>query len=439
MNKSAVAKKKRIGKRALIIALVMVVIAGGCIASYSVFLNPYRGVTATFGPTRELHQTITKQQAEQDLDYLMNRIRERHPAWLDGSDDLVFRVTEQYQTELANLNESETVLSLWQAAARICAVLEDGHTNVWINPADERLYINDFTQLGQYGTPAKINHTDTDELYRVFLTQFPYETEAYARSIFKKLILRRQYLEFFGVDTAEGVTFTFDTPEGPAEYLYTFVAAPEIIGGNVSGTGEWVSYTIDTANDTGVFTLTECNPNEEYLSTLDEFFGKVFENGLSNVIVDLRGNGGGNSRVANEFLRYVDVDSYRAWDSAVRFGPILIHNKDIVKKNDRKETVFDGNLYVLTDLHSYSSAMDFAMLVGDNDIGVLVGEASGNMPSSYGDVLSFQTPQAGLCVGISYKKWFRIDQSKSESPLTPDYECAPEQALEKAYELIHKT
>lgn len=71
-----------------------------------------------------------------------------------------------------------------------------------------------------------------------------------------------------------------------------------------------------------------------------------------------------------------------------------------------------------------------------NTKGVIVGEASGNLPDSYGDCLYFQLPNSKLAVSISYKKWYRIDQTKSGEPIVPDYETSSGEALDKVYELI---
>ena len=140
--------------------------------------------------------------------------------------------------------------------------------------------------------------------------------------------------------------------------------------------------------------------------------------------------------MANEFLRYLDVDQYRAWDCAVRYGWYLKWYRDQVYANDRAEPTFDGSLYVLTDLNTFSSGMDFAMLVADNDLGTLVGEPCGNLPDSYGDLLRFLLPNSRLRFNVSYKKWCRIDREKAGEPITPDVLCPSEDALNRAYELI---
>ena len=229
----------------------------------------------------------------------------------------------------------------------------------------------------------------------------------------------------------------FDDGGKEVEQSFGFVALEEANGYEPGeADNKWVYYEIDKENNVGIFTLTSCVCNDEYLEVLDDFFAEVFAGGIENVVVDLRGNGGGNSWVANEFMRYLDVEEYQSWDSAVRLGWYLLKNEDVSYKNQKKKQVFDGDLYVLTDTWTYSAAMDFCMLIADNALGTIVGKPSGNLPDSYGDCLYFQMPNSGLKLSISYKRWYRIDRTKAGQPIMPDVEVSAGSALEKVYELI---
>ncbi len=41
------------------------------------------------------------------------------------------------------------------------------------------------------------------------------------------------------------------------------------------------------------------------------------------------------------------------------------------------------------------------------------------MPTAYGDKLSFQLPESKLLLGVSYKKFYRVDINKSEETAYP--------------------
>ena len=79
--------------------------------------------------------------------------------------------------------------------------------------------------------------------------------------------------------------------------------------------------------------------------------------------------------------------------------------------------------------------MYFAMLLSDNGLATLIGEIPGNMPSSFGDILYFQTPNARLRLSVSYKYFLRADAFKEDLPLIPDIQVPAEEALNEALRL----
>ncbi len=404
---------------------------------YKLCMDPYRGTVWEFANSKSLDEIMSGEDAKEDLEYLMERLRERHPAWMDESGKDVL-VEAQYEKALASIGKEISVLEFYQMASGIVAMLHDGHTYVsWINEDGGR-YVDDFTVFKTYGKPLTIDGVCAEEILAAYKEVSSYEADYYAEAMFwGNVITYEPALRLCGVDTSDGVVMRFDHEGEEVEQSFEFVAL-EKVNGYQPGEGDdkWVFYEIDKENNLGIFTLTSCVCNDEYLDVLDAFFAEVFAQEIDNVVVDLRGNGGGNSWVANEFMKYLDVEKYRSWDSAVREGWYLIKNEDVSYENQKKKQVFDGELYVLTDTWTYSAAMDFCMLIADNDLGTIVGRPSGNLPDSYGDCLYFQMPNSGLKLSISYKKWYRIDQTKAGQPIMPDVEVSGEKALEKVYELI---
>ena len=433
--KNSVLKRKGF-KVTIIVVLSLLAFIATIFTYYKTFMDPYRETISQPSSTLDLNQTLTRDQAIEDLKYVKEQIENYHPAFLDGS-DRSYDVEEQYQKEIDAISDSVTVVELWQSAGRIAARLKDGHTNVSVYNVTGGYYISDFRQLKDYGNPIAINGVSTDTIYQVFRSQFSYELESYAEFMFYHVaIANKDYLDFCGVDTSDGVVFTFTSGQEKIDYHYDFVPIDQVIGYEEEDDNQWVSYDIDTDHNLAVFTLEQCDYNQEYTDTLQNFFKDVNKNQIENLVIDLRNNSGGNSLVANSFLQYIDVDTYQTWDCAIRFGWYLLENKDNVRKNQKKEPLFGGKIFVLTNTRTYSSAMDFAMLIKDNNLGVIVGEASGNLPNSYGDILGFQLPNSKLFLNVSYKKWYRVDKTKAEEPLEPDYAVESSKALEKVYELI---
>ena len=434
-------KKKLIYIMIAVCSVVWMLVIGG-VLYYKLCMDPYRGTVKNREYSKELDDMLSVEEALEDLEYMMERFRNHHPAWLEEGNASVAAVESQYETEVMAMEAVQgeiSVLELYRAASRIAAKMHDGHTYPYWN-GEEKLYIHDFTQINEYGAPLTIDGVPSSELLEAYKQVAAYELDFYVENQFESQVIINEYiLRLCGVDTSDGVTMTFENESGTEEYHYDFVPIAKVKGYEYSEEEKpWVFYEIDKESSVGIFTLTTCVNNEEYRSVLENFFTEVFAENIENVVVDLRYNGGGNSAVANEFITYLDVEEYRGWDSGIRFGRYLYKNENIVHKNKQKEQVFDGQVYVLTNIKTYSAAMDFAMLIGDNDLGTIVGEPSGNLPDSYGDILSFQMPNSKLMLCVSHKRWYRVDQSKSGQPIMPDYEVESSEALEKVYELIGK-
>src|SRR5262249_8781659 len=57
----------------------------------------------------------------------------------------------------------------------------------------------------------------------------------------------------------------------------------------------------------------------------------------------------------------------------------------------------------------------------DNQLGKVVGEPTGNAPSSFGDILTFALPQSSLSFTLSFKNWHRPAPARDPAAtLTPD-------------------
>ncbi|MFO0985050.1 MAG: S41 family peptidase [Planctomycetota bacterium] len=195
----------------------------------------------------------------------------------------------------------------------------------------------------------------------------------------------------------------------------------------------WVRFALDQPHGLALFTLDRCTVDATYRKTLADFFAAVHEQGIARIAVDLRANGGGNSQVVDEFLGYLDVDQYTSFGGKVRGSAaaaeqrggaaagIVEHAPGPRGNQRRTSTPFRGELLVAVGKHTFSSGNWFAVVVQDNKLGKVVGEPTGNSPSSFGDTLSFTLPHSALSYTLSYKQWVRPDPSRDPAPcLLPD-------------------
>ena len=121
--------RKKWIKHIKIFLCVLVICTIALYGAWRIWFDPYRGTISTFEQSEKLDTVLTGEQAAEDLEFIVNRLKERHPACISG---LPLAVQKAYEREYAELSESAevTVLSLWQRASRVLACLDDAHTMV---------------------------------------------------------------------------------------------------------------------------------------------------------------------------------------------------------------------------------------------------------------------------------------------------------------------
>jgi len=178
---------------------------------------------------------------------------------------------------------------------------------------------------------------------------------------------------------------------------------------------------------------------------------QAIENGIQKFIVDLRGNGGGASIAGQRLLEAMGITVPR-FGSIRRISPHLISHTGMfplhvlrwfgidyarieayVPENNNPNNVF---VSVLTNSSSYSSATMMGVWVQDGGFGNIVGSASKNAPTAFGDILGFTLPYSGFVGSVSHVLWFRPDANADPSVLLPDIIVEPGYALEAALEYL---
>ena len=261
-----------------------------------------------------------------------------------------------------------------------------------------------------------------------------------------KSIVTEDGIDYLGFNIANGIEYTLTSKDGTVRnencYLDDFIPWYEYVelydSENTDTTEEsFVRYEIDEENSIVILHLDECEYNSEYINTVRKMFEKEKDKNIKNVAVDLRFNGGGNSQVVNEFLKYFDIDSYKTGSMGWRLGFLYLNMGNGIYSNEKYEDLlFKGNLYLLTSTSTFSSAMMFAQYVKDNNIGTIIGEAPGNNPNGYGEVSCFMLPNSRLYMQISTKRFYRADSKSTDELVYPDIECDSKNSMEELYRVI---
>ncbi len=217
-------------------------------------------------------------------------------------------------------------------------------------------------------------------------------------------------------------------------------------------------YRINREKNYALLSFRQCVDHSSFASLSKKMFTEIKETGVENLIVDLQGNSGGQSSLANDLCSYltdkpinhfarIDVKvsrQIRKYYSAIcrhlasfpmsllpaRFihgepwrkgvGEIVsVFSEQVIP--EQSELQFTGNVFALTDSFTASSASDLAVILKDNGLGKTVGKNTGGFATSYGDSYLFSLPNTFLQCRVSHKFFVRPNGSEIPGPVSPDY------------------
>ncbi|MBE6758867.1 MAG: hypothetical protein E7554_02100 [Ruminococcaceae bacterium] len=434
--------------KTLLSAVSAVMIVLGLFAAYCVPYWSSMALRDDRDHSRGYDAVLTLEEAQEDMAQMRSIVSRCHPAFID---EVPAPFDGAYDAALERLAQDGmiTVNDLRREIQRTLSVLGDGHTSAYPHYDGQRYLKTIAGHKAEGRSLHAINGMTAKELFEERRELFCYEADSWGVLGLRDNLSTISGLDFLGIDP-EGVEYTWVGADGEyvtdthtaADFLpldeYTAYNAQYSTGNGQ--TDSFVRYEIDAENDLAVLTLTACQYDDEYIACLRDMFTEVKALGIGNVAVDLRGNGGGNSLVANEFIRYLPVDTYCVDGYIHRLGCFMLDftgDKYTVIENRRyTDLAFDGNLYLLTDSGSFSSAMLFAAYIKDNGLGTLIGEPPGNDPNGFGDIAEFRLSNSRLYMSVSTKQFFRPDRECTDRLVMPDVECGGTEAMERLPELL---
>lgn len=420
---------------------------------------------------------LSREQARFDIDALVYTLSQVHPD--------IFSVCSQAELftavneAKASLPDSVTRLELYRRAAPIVAMIGDGHTNL-VYPYND-VFTKEHRRLPLSARvrsdksivcdrcidsiiprEAKILSINGIETCKMLDAMMPFE--AGEREHFK---LSRINGDFEALRQMLYPADTFDIaylPEGAKKpmtarlHAATFDEIVKRMPAKKSETPRQpYSFSIDRENNVAVMDFRHFENIEGMKVFADSMFRTLRNEGIDNLIIDVRRNGGGNSRVGDILLRYISPIPFTQMDrSLIRITPTtqrLRGNNDIpaqftfydideghyLKPLTKEEGHYDGNVYLLTSNKTFSSAGSFSWAFKETGAGTVIGEETGGMNVCFGDILGYNLPVSGLYCTISYKRFwqFRADENDIHGTL-PDIAVPADKAMDEVMKLVKK-
>lgn len=164
----------------------------------------------------------------------------------------------------------------------------------------------------------------------------------------------------------------------------------------------------------------------EFMEFIDTSFAEIARKKANALIVDLRYNSGGSDTFSNELVAYFAERPFRFCSRfEVRTSPITKAfwqkfnepgledlKKQILSHADGERFTVDlphhapvaepkrfhGRVVVLVNRYSYSQATVTAAMIQDYGLGTVIGEATADLPTTYGSIHQFNLPHTGISV-----------------------------------------
>ena len=318
-----------------------------------------------------------------DLDYLINLLEAVHPnLYQNISKEEIYKLINNlkikdnisslsqfiYQTKLilAKINDPHTILIDYVCKVPFDLKIIDDHAYI-IRTSDKYSDV-------LFGEIISINDVDVKEIIDEIGKSISYLCDEWKENMLERS-LNNIALLWALPSLNEKKSFTYEIKINNEVKKATFNIGEEYLISDKPVLP--YSYSIDNSKHLMTIRYSSCKEDENYNFSLflSDIKKSVEEGKISNFIVDLRGNKGGNASVIDPLIKY-------------------LKRKNIVTLVDKG--VFSSGSLAVLDLRKIGS--------------IFIGTRIGTPFNCFGDTQTYKLPESGL-TGFVSKKYFYIDES----------------------------
>ncbi|HLY91906.1 MAG TPA: hypothetical protein VKQ89_01495 [Candidatus Angelobacter sp.] len=330
---------------------------------------------------------------------------------------------DQLELAIPRVSDSEIVLRLMRlvATGRVAHISVYPQADLKLHPYPVRFFwysdgpaVTNAKEEYKSGLGARIVRIGSmtpEQLEAAVAPYLSHENTPWLHALSPDFMLTQEVAEHFGLSAPDGsIELSLVRPTGeplqlhitPAADYPTLLSAAQARSAPVSlmnkrpGEAYWYEYLADSHALYIQYNRCMNDRKKWFLTFTRELFG--FVDGLppsqhiDRVIIDLRSNRGGDSRVVEPLVE----------------GLLA-----------RRELAARGHLYVLTSRYTFSAGMMAAVELRDRLHAIVVGEPSGSPPNEYAAVDSFVLPNSKIEVEYA-KRYIRLLKDSDPPTLEPD-------------------
>ncbi|AHM58753.1 hypothetical protein D770_02420 [Flammeovirgaceae bacterium 311] len=197
----------------------------------------------------------------------------------------------------------------------------------------------------------------------------------------------------------------------------------------------------------GGFSSSEADGESKFKAFIDSAFTDIRSKGTPTLIVDLRNNAGGHNAYSDHLLAYL-ADKPFKWHSSFSVKTSAVLKEQTRRQADTTDAFslailrhpdgavfpfefepyqpvaaekrYRGKVYVLINRQTHSMAAVAAAQVKDYGFGILAGEETGDVPTTYASQFSFELPRTGITVKLPKSYFVRPSGDDAVKGVQPD-------------------
>ena len=366
-------------------------------------------------------ETYSLIQLQADYDQMVGLI-DRNPKLFTNLDELNSLVVSQREL----LTEGMTKLEFYRVLVKVIAAIRCGHSGIqmpWseietifetdmtypvsVYLFDEALRIvsiNGQTAIEIGDEIKSINGVSIPDITLEMMSMLSADGEG---TSLKKRVLADAYFEYYQLFIAVSETLVVEYIDSLTNEIKVEMLSLNSI--NYDYYIQTPAYEYQITAEYALLTVREFSPHDSYtmqsyLNFFSDFFTVVDQLEIEHVILDIRGNGGGDPRITSALFSYIAITSQPYFNQAT--SNYYVGLKSNIPLS---EPHFDGHLYTLIDGYCFSSCGHLAALIKYQNIGTMIGEETNgsyvctDSSASYtltNSRLSFRTSTAAWGVAV---------------------------------------
>lgn len=442
---------------------------------------------------QDLPKKYDPQKLKNDIDSLVKFIEDTHP-------DPYYRYPkDSFYSDIADvkrqINKPLSTLSFYQLIEPVLVRLEDGHTDLAMPLAEfYTLYPNPFRipvrlkfsvkqpyisyqgpilpdldiPIPVNGEILSINNIASQKIADDIIRMTCGESQEF-RLAFGSSFLQFHLKQLYNIDSS--YTITYASGQGIKEIALAgisdkaFNARKSKESQAPPSQAPYSLRLVDSLN-TGIIDFRSFEDKPSFQRFADSTFSLLKEQKVDKLIIDLRSNLGGDSEIGDEFLQYFVKSDLNQYSKVVtkysrlqkeryqnnantdrnssayevmmnkKNGSIEVEKYALIKRKNLSNR-FDGQLFVLTSPFTFSSAADFTQAIHHYKLGKVVGQETGGLIVSFGDIITTHLPATNMELTISHNLYYNMGAMETDfRGVIPDHQVEYRDALNFALNLM---